>query len=608
MAVSTDIAQKASDIRTKVYGKDVRESLASGLETMSSDINQFKEDVNTDNENFKTYITAEETQHAQAESARVTAENGRVNAENSRVTAENGRVAAETARETAFSQMQHVDANAELAAARQGKSTLLENLQSKDSQLADNTNQLSNNVQQNKGKFNLKYIERADLIHNKLHRISVIGDSISHGAGSLDSPNNSWTGILRKMLQVEYNTTNYGYVNFGLPEATHGVFDNDAISIIRTGSWIEKNPDGSYIGGYATESSTTGDLLNITVKKASKFIALWYEIASDGGIITVAVNGNSLGTIDTSIGTSAKYGLTDAFDVSTYTTPYTLTITKNDSKRTALCGVEIFDDLTQNIFDNYSKSGLALADVTSDILTMEADSDVVFFALGYNDKYGRYNLPAFTNGITTLINALNSNNALCIVLDFLWYENSTDAFRQQLARINKEVANSIYIPFPDLIRFKNSTDAINFGFLVDGTHLTPRGHQMIAEYIAKTIGLGVTSKKLVEKIQMQSQNFSDITLQNGWQKRGGNCGIVKNGNTISIFFSLKSGTMTNGTTLFNIPVWAIPGGSGVVEFPVVVSTDSSNSSGVCYINSGGCKIGGGVTSNAGLIGNISYNI
>src|SRR5699024_6895649 len=38
MAVDPNIKKKADDIRNKVYGKEVRESLASGLEEMSTDV------------------------------------------------------------------------------------------------------------------------------------------------------------------------------------------------------------------------------------------------------------------------------------------------------------------------------------------------------------------------------------------------------------------------------------------------------------------------------------------------------------------------------------------------------------------------------------------
>lgn len=42
MTVNPNIQKKADDIRTKIYGKDVRESLASGLEEMSKDVEETK--------------------------------------------------------------------------------------------------------------------------------------------------------------------------------------------------------------------------------------------------------------------------------------------------------------------------------------------------------------------------------------------------------------------------------------------------------------------------------------------------------------------------------------------------------------------------------------
>lgn len=147
--MAVDISQQTQAIRTAVFAKDVRSSIAGGLDTMASEVNTYEGSLSTDNDQFKADITAEEAQHTQAENARVTAETARANAETtrqanetSRQTVEASRVTAETARETAFAGMQHVDANAELSAARQGKSSLLENLQAKDSQLADIANNL----------------------------------------------------------------------------------------------------------------------------------------------------------------------------------------------------------------------------------------------------------------------------------------------------------------------------------------------------------------------------------------------------------------------------------------------------------------------------------
>lgn len=42
MSIDPKIKQKANDIRTKIYGKEVRESLASGLEVMSEDVEDIK--------------------------------------------------------------------------------------------------------------------------------------------------------------------------------------------------------------------------------------------------------------------------------------------------------------------------------------------------------------------------------------------------------------------------------------------------------------------------------------------------------------------------------------------------------------------------------------
>lgn len=135
--MAVDISQETQAIRTAVFAKDVRNSIANGLDTMATDINQYEGQLSSDNDQFKTDITAEEAQHAQAESARVTAETARVSAENTRQANEQTRQTNETARETAFAGMQHVDANLELSAARQGYDSLLLNLQNKDSQLAD---------------------------------------------------------------------------------------------------------------------------------------------------------------------------------------------------------------------------------------------------------------------------------------------------------------------------------------------------------------------------------------------------------------------------------------------------------------------------------------
>ncbi|HBJ2612295.1 TPA: hypothetical protein LA742_000711 [Clostridium botulinum] len=86
-----NIAEKANDIRSKTYGKDVREALASGLE----EINYVAESANNTSNKAKTIaesVTAAENQRIENENIRKKSEETRVNNETLRVKSEKDRV------------------------------------------------------------------------------------------------------------------------------------------------------------------------------------------------------------------------------------------------------------------------------------------------------------------------------------------------------------------------------------------------------------------------------------------------------------------------------------------------------------------------------------
>ncbi|MFT8930011.1 MAG: BppU family phage baseplate upper protein [Sporolactobacillus sp.] len=402
------------------------------------------------------------------------------------------------------------DYNADKADTAAQLATEIQNRTDADSSL---TAQLADNVKKNiQNKFNLKYKNFTENVYQKMKRWVLKGDSISHGAGSLVSSENSWAGILRKFVQEELDMKNYGYVNLALPEAVQGLFDKDVIEVTPTGTWTQHNPDGSYIGGFAYESSTSGDQLSILVKKDSNLLRVFYETAADGGIVDIKINGNTELTINTSQGNASKYSVSDDIDISQYLDYFEIEIVKQDSGRTAFCGIQLLDNPPDTVFDNYSKSGLALVDTDQNTLHAELDADVVFFSLGYNDKYGRNDINGFTNKITDLISYLIQVQAFVVVIDFIWFVGQNDPFRTQLKRLADNVPGAIYIPLPDIVRFTNSTEAVSMGFLRDSAHPTPQGHQMIAEYIGKFMGLGITSKHVIERIQNDSPIISARNL------------------------------------------------------------------------------------------------
>ncbi|KYN77185.1 hypothetical protein A0J52_10005 [Clostridium sporogenes] len=92
-----NIAEKANDIRSKTYGKDVREALASGLE----EINYVAETSNNTANKAKTIaesVTAAENQRIQNENIRKKSEETRVGSENTRIQSEKNRVSNEDER------------------------------------------------------------------------------------------------------------------------------------------------------------------------------------------------------------------------------------------------------------------------------------------------------------------------------------------------------------------------------------------------------------------------------------------------------------------------------------------------------------------------------
>lgn len=368
-----------------------------------------------------------------------------------------------------------------------------ENFHEVDSQMADKVNNYILN------KFRLKFKQSAESLYGKLKRITIIGDSYSQGAGSLVAQENSWSGILRKFLKHEFGNLNYGFVNFKLPEAIAGLYDEDIIEITSSGSWSELSPDGTYIAGYHIESSTSGDTLNIKVKKDSNIIRLYFENNADGGIFNIAINGDIVKQVDTRMQPFFKGSLSEDINVELYPADYELTITKVDNGRTAFIGMELIDSDSYTTFENYSKSGIALVDYDMNILNTMLDSDVVFFSLGFNDKYSRNDINGFTDKITNVINTINNNGALLIIIDFLLYDNISDPFRQQLLRLHNEVPNSIYIPIADVAQITYSNGESS-GMIANG-HPTPLFNQMIAEFIAKILGLSISSKSVVEKIE-----------------------------------------------------------------------------------------------------------
>lgn len=336
-------------------------------------------------------------------------------------------------------------------------------------------------------------------LKNNIKTINFIGDSISHGVGATTTFNDSWVGIMRKLLNEEFNGVNYGYVSLNTKETGHTWFEHDIIDVKKIGTWSETNPNGAVIGNYNIYSSTPGDKLQIKVKRDCKYVRIYFEKNNDCGSFDVSLNGTVVKTIDSN-STNIEIGLSDLIDTEQYPALFDLDITVK-SGRVSVCGIQLIDDLNNYTVNNFSKAGISLQQIHNPILWHYFNADVVFFNLGHNDCYSMRNLDGFKSYINQCIEIINVCNPFVIVNDFIWYENEDNGFRQELKRLCNSIKKAIYIPFPDKVPFTNMSEATESGFLVDFSHLSDIGHQMIAETNAKVLGLSVTSKHTILKLE-----------------------------------------------------------------------------------------------------------
>jgi len=324
-------------------------------------------------------------------------------------------------------------------------------------------------------------------------QITVFGDSIGWGSMCKDRNNDSWVGILRKLIQLEYGNKNHGFENFYPPQLTLQGDPMVGLHSCNFGVWTP-NVTTLDITKYSYTSTTSGAVITITVPNVNNFFAILYTMQDGGGSIGVSVDGASVGTLNT-YGTLQHNSKSQYFAMGGKQTSI-ITLTKLDSLPTELLGINYMDDPALTSIQNYSRSGATLAITDDTLLDIVASADFLILALGVNDS----DLALFTTKITSLITKCNTRETFVIVPDFIWVSTEiTQPFKDQLKRLAFETGG-VYIGFSEILPMTTFAEYISNGFLADNPHPTEKGHQIIAETIAKTMMLGITGKKQAEKI------------------------------------------------------------------------------------------------------------
>ena len=87
--MAIDVSKRTAQIRTAIYGKDVRENISGGIEDIAGDVNQFEENSTNQWNNYKEVMDQDELTRKNNEDARISNENTRIANEGSRQTVYN---------------------------------------------------------------------------------------------------------------------------------------------------------------------------------------------------------------------------------------------------------------------------------------------------------------------------------------------------------------------------------------------------------------------------------------------------------------------------------------------------------------------------------------
>lgn len=339
----------------------------------------------------------------------------------------------------------------------------------------------------------------------------LLGDSISHGAFSVNTFMHGWARILERFFNADVGATSYGFVNLiGMPDAL-SVYTLDIHAVYFTGdTWTAVDSATSsvaanYPPGMAMRAGGNTSVITIEVPVFQNQISIYYGKQPGGGIFTVTVNGVLAATIDTDavaadydIGTYAMSDRGDGYCI------IVIASTSAASDPVDIIGVSYLSSYLEPVFHNYSTSGRRLAHISQqliDKLCLEAGTLVV--ALGHNDFFDADSddtyYADFMQRIGWLTTAAIAGRIRVVVPDFCWSAGTESRARAALLKLATDTGGT-YVNLPDVL-FPEGV-VVDTDYLIntlemwtDGSHPNIAGHQWVAESVGKAMHFSCTSKQ-----------------------------------------------------------------------------------------------------------------
>ncbi|MGN0172624.1 MAG: SGNH/GDSL hydrolase family protein [Acutalibacteraceae bacterium] len=352
------------------------------------------------------------------------------------------------------------------------------------------------------------------------HSISILGDSISHGATSVDIVNNSWVGLLKKAVNAASEDNNYGFTT--VEGTLWGAVQSHELHPFPTcnyGQFKERGQNGKGWTEYRTAellgtkglgSVKKGDWLQFAPTEQYAYFCVYYQSGPKYGSFTVGgSDGAAIADLNGATEVSCQadeetFARTAFYDATLLKEDGAIRITTTSDKEVIITGIGYYNTLGGVVVNNYSNGGLQFAGtgksqngnmtgLDNSIVDFAATSGTLIFALGYNDAHFFDDYDLFTEKINHLIEVANANGTKVIVNDLCWdFDTGNGKYhdryqflsyiKDDLKRLAEET-NGVYVS-PQDIYGQELLDTIS-----DGAHPNAEGHKMIADAVIAALGL-----------------------------------------------------------------------------------------------------------------------
>ncbi|WP_299491670.1 SGNH/GDSL hydrolase family protein [uncultured Shewanella sp.] len=359
--------------------------------------------------------------------------------------------------------------------------------------------------------FSSSSVKLSNFFNNE-KSISILGDSITHGAFAGDITRNGWANLIARAFNVEYGTYSYGYTPY--TKLGSGKNESQDVGIFsKSNGWqsLVRADAENFVSGLGYRTSTINSFLVFKIPAFMARALIHYIQQPDGAKFDILINGDVHKTIDSS-------GLVNNFscaDVDLYddgSGAIEIKVIIKSGGVFSFSGISYLSSYSESVCNNFSQSGRRLRYTSENVInTICENSSTLILALGHNDageNAPAYQL-AFKNVINLTISACNKYNVNVVVPDFVWSSDESNWVRLELMRLASETSG-LYINLPKQIEKKNGVPAdrnhlVNtLGMWVDISHPNEEGNKWIFEEVSKAMNLSCQTKEDV----LATHNFN----------------------------------------------------------------------------------------------------